>query len=366
VGISDHALRVRGGKDRVVGILFGVQKGLKLEVFSTFEALVRFTPTGPSLDLDFIQKQIKLSECAERRRCRVCAPWTCRRPCTRSHPTSAASTVFPAYELLGLYVIKSGSLDGVDRELLSQASVLTASPLLLHVDLGAMRGGAVLKELPIHVCVSAGQTMRAAEGDAAMGGGEEGCGPPPGWAYLPFKIEASETERIALDHISTTSALTGGGGGGHEATPLEVALAAHPVLAGQRAVSSALDSLAARVDSLLAFTRAAAASSVPPSPAVSAALRDVASLLARLPVQLPAGAGAAGRAAGARALTRDAADGALVQLAGALTEGVGALAVVAEKGALYREGDGDGGRASSMALAGTWASREGRRGRGRH
>jgi COP9 signalosome complex subunit 6 len=166
VSISDHYTRsrVRSGADRVFGMLLGIQQGRKVEIFSSFECAVN--PEG-QLDAEYLEAR-----------------------------KNAAKIVMPKYEVMGWYATGK-DLSQTEKVMYEQVLPLNESPLLLLLDVNPDPSA---REIPM--------TLYETE-YKAVGEGN----PELKFLKTMYRIETSDSERLAVDHIArATNAPSGGPG----------------------------------------------------------------------------------------------------------------------------------------------------------
>lgn len=175
LSLSDHSLRVRsfassgGYSDVCAGILFGTQFGKRVEIFASSEMHIE-TSGGSgagaggqggatTIDEAFVRQQKELM-----------------------------AEVFPDFEMLGWYIVTgSNTLGDKERALHRQVSAsLIEGPLLLHLNDAAVLAPNQ-RTVPLNVY------QAAAAGDADL-------------HPLPFKVEASEVERLTVDTVTSIAA----------------------------------------------------------------------------------------------------------------------------------------------------------------
>jgi COP9 signalosome complex subunit 6 len=277
VNVSDHMLRAKqeteGAPQRVFGLLFGSQSGLSVHIYDSFEAVCKVSPSGrlESLDKEHVAKK-------------------------QAH----ISAVFPSYELLGWYSVGGKELGDEDMALHRAFQELNAAPLLLQVDSELQHS---TTELPVRMFESVMQVVREQ--------------PQLVFVDVPFHIEATEPERIAVDHVVKT-----GAGSGSEGGAASSALRSH---LGD--LHNSVGMLTKRMRVLEAYLRATREGKVPRDHAV---LREIAALCNSLPV-VDSPEFEAGFAA-------ELEDAKLIAYLATVVKGTGVLAEVQKKLAAAKEG----------------------------
>jgi len=157
INISDHYTREKVLKDdvRVFGILIGSQKGRKVEIFNSFAFLLTLEH---AIDVEYLSTKI-----------------------------DQFKTVFEDYELLGWYST-SPNIQSYDMEVHQQLMKFNESPLYLILDPII---NPLSRELPLTL-VEAGIKI---ENDT----------PILRFAKVPYKIETTDAERIAVDHVAKSN-----------------------------------------------------------------------------------------------------------------------------------------------------------------
>jgi COP9 signalosome complex subunit 6 len=280
VNVSDHMLRAQqegAGSDvhsqRVFGLLFGSQSGLSVHIYDSFEAVGAFSPSGRLESLD--KEHIKTKQ-------------------------AHISAVFPTYELLGWYIVGGKELGDEDLPLHRAFQEFNAAPLLLQVDSELQQS---TTELPVRMFESVMQVKDEQ--------------PQLVFVDVPFHIEATEPERIAVDHVVKT-----GAGAGSEGGAASSALRSH---LGD--LHNSVGMLSKRMRVLEAYLRATRENKVPWDHAV---LREIAALCNSLPV-VDAPQFEAGFAA-------ELEDAKLIAYLATVVKGTGVLAEVQKKVAGAKEG----------------------------
>jgi len=158
VNISDHFTRVKvskpGVNQRVYGILTGQQSGRKVEISNTYEILV--TDNG-HIDAEFLKKRLQQFQ-----------------------------RVFSHDEILGWYA--TGKLETSDIGIHQQIESYNESPILLIMDPETKPGN---QTLPIVLWET---TVKVVEDK-----------PRFVFTRVPYTIETTEAERIAVDHVANVS-----------------------------------------------------------------------------------------------------------------------------------------------------------------
>jgi len=156
INISDHFTREKVTKDnvRVFGILIGSQKGRKVEIFNSFAFLLG---KDNVVDNEYLTTKIEQFK-----------------------------KVFEDYELLGWYST-SANIQSYDMDVHQQIMKFNESPLYLILDPASI----LSRELPISL-LEAGIKI---ENDT----------PVLRFAKVTYKIETTDAERIAVDHVAKTN-----------------------------------------------------------------------------------------------------------------------------------------------------------------
>jgi len=160
VNLSDHFTRekVKTGKSvRVYGVLLGQQSGRKIDISNSYEMLVSDTK---QVDNEFLKKRL-----------------------------AQFQRVFEHDEILGWY--STGKLENSDFGIHQQIESYNESPLLLILDPESKPGS---QNLPISILET---TVKVVDDK-----------PKTFFTRLPFSIETTEAERIAVDYVANVS--TGG------------------------------------------------------------------------------------------------------------------------------------------------------------
>lgn len=159
VNISDHFTRekVKAGKNqRVYGVLLGQQSGRKVEISNSYEILVH--PETGQIDSEFLKKRL-----------------------------SQFQRVYSHDEILGWYA--TGKLENSDIFIHQQIeAAYNESPLLLILDPETKPGN---QTLPIVLWET---TIKVVEDK-----------PKQVFTRVPYTIETTEAERIAVDHVANVS-----------------------------------------------------------------------------------------------------------------------------------------------------------------
>jgi len=161
VNLSDHFTRekVKTNKNvRIYGILLGQQSGRKVEISNSFEML--FDPEKKEIDHEFLKKRL-----------------------------SQFQRVFEHDEILGWYA--TGKVEIFDTSIHQQVETYNESPLFLLLDPESKPGS---QNLPINLYET---TVRVIDEK-----------PRVVFTKIPYSIETTEAERIAVDHVANVS--TGG------------------------------------------------------------------------------------------------------------------------------------------------------------
>jgi len=160
VNLSDHFTRekVKAGKNvRIYGILLGQQSGRKVEIYNSFEILVDENKT---IEHEFLKKRL-----------------------------SQFQRVYEHDEILGWYT--TGKFEAYDIGIHQQVEAYNESPLFLLLDPETKPGS---QNLPIQMCET---TVKVVDEK-----------PRIVFTKIPYSIETTEAERIAVDHVANVS--TGG------------------------------------------------------------------------------------------------------------------------------------------------------------
>ncbi|TYZ57682.1 hypothetical protein PybrP1_001746 [[Pythium] brassicae (nom. inval.)] len=160
---ADHFTRERRGcapgasPPQVIGALFGVQSGLDVAVYDSFELKYDVVNGDVQLDKEFVTSRIQ-----------------------------QFSQVFPGFELLGWYTVGSKVQPS---DLATHRSIMefNESPLFMLLD-PVSKALNTKKKLPVTLFESELHMLNGA--------------PTMLFVKAPFKIETSETEGISVDHIS--------------------------------------------------------------------------------------------------------------------------------------------------------------------
>lgn len=255
MSICDHYTRVKmqepemGREPCVYGMLFGVQTGLKVEVFNSMELVVTRDGGRPRVDKAFLTERLDLLK-----------------------------KVFETYELLGWYATEA-DVQPWDLDLHEDIASFNESPLFLRLNPALV---ADMKELPMYVY--------EAEWDADAG--------ERVFVGTAFRIDSVESERITVDAISDTRAekgnessstsrgqergRTGVGVGGNRGSTT-VAMCVAPSCAVQHhytQLETALRRVSERIGVLSAYLEGVRSGRFRPDPAI---LREVAGVITRLP-----------------------------------------------------------------------------------
>jgi len=160
VNLSDHFTRekVKAGKNvRIYGTLLGQQSGRKVEIYNSFEILVDENKT---IEHEFLKKRL-----------------------------SQFQRVYEHDEILGWYT--TGKFEAYDIGIHQQVEAYNESPLFLLLDPETKPGS---QNLPIQMCET---TVKVVDEK-----------PRIVFTKIPYSIETTEAERIAVDHVANVS--TGG------------------------------------------------------------------------------------------------------------------------------------------------------------
>jgi len=160
VNISDHFTRekVRTGKARrVFGILLGTQSGRRVEVSNSFEILL--VGDTHTIDKEFLQARV-----------------------------SQLTRVFEKSEILGWYSTGKNA-EGYDMQIHQQVEQHNESPLYLLLNPEPAPGS---RELPLSLTET---TVRVVDDK-----------PTVVFTKVPYRVETTEAERIAVDHLQNVSA----------------------------------------------------------------------------------------------------------------------------------------------------------------
>jgi len=157
VNISDHFTRekVRTGKNqRVYGVILGQQSGRKVEISNTYEIFVN---EKGQIDSEFLVKRL-----------------------------GQFKRVYSHDEILGWYA--TGKIESFDIAIHQQIETYNESPLLLILDSETKPGN---QTLPIVLWET---TVKVVEDK-----------PRVVFTRVPYTIETTEAERIAVDHVANVS-----------------------------------------------------------------------------------------------------------------------------------------------------------------
>lgn len=212
--------------------------------------------------------------------------------------------MFPTYDLLGWYAAAEQATP-LHLYLHRQFTKFNAAPFFLLLSPGAIAPGS--KELPVaaHQAEYHGSSMI--------------------FSPVPFKLDATESERITIDHISSEAEAHKGGSGGDSARVQQL-----------RSTASALKVLAERLDVLQTFVQCCQNGQIQLTGPARPLLRDISSLCARLGVGL-------GAPQLALQMQRDTEDSLLLAYAASLVKGAQSLDSVVEKLAVVQPREGRGG-----------------------
>ncbi|OWZ24232.1 COP9 signalosome complex subunit [Phytophthora megakarya] len=205
VNIADHQTRQQLSQTeapQVIGALFGIQKGLDVAVYDSFEMKYDVANGEIQIDKEFLTSRIQ-----------------------------QFSQVFPGFELLGWYTVGAKALPS-DLAVHRVVMEFNESPLFMILD-PESKGPSTKKKLPISLFESELHVLNGV--------------PKMIFVKAPFKIETSETEGIAIDHISKIAPI-----GDASKSTLHPYLV-HPYLGNVRDAVKMLDR---QVDVLLHFLQA--------------------------------------------------------------------------------------------------------------
>uniref|UniRef100_A0AAV1VLS2 COP9 signalosome complex subunit 6 n=1 Tax=Peronospora matthiolae TaxID=2874970 RepID=A0AAV1VLS2_9STRA len=211
VNITDHQTRQKCNSQlsqteapQVIGALFGIQKGLDVAVYDSFEMKYDVVSGEMQIDKEFLTSRIQ-----------------------------QFSQVFPGFELLGWYTVGAQALPS-DLAVHRVVMEFNESPLFMILD-PESKGPSTKKKLPISLFESELHMLNGV--------------PKMIFVKAPFKIETSETEGIAIDHIS-------------KITPIGDASKSslHPYLGNVRDAVKMLDR---QIDVLLCFLQAVKSGEAP-------------------------------------------------------------------------------------------------------
>nr|CCA25076.1 COP9 signalosome complex subunit putative [Albugo laibachii Nc14] len=142
----------------VIGALFGTQKGLEVSILDSFELKYEVSEHREvHIDKDFLAGRL-----------------------------NQFSQVFPNYELLGWYSVGPNDLE-MDISIHKTMMEFNESPLFLVMD-PSIQSENAKRKLPVYLYESELHVLHGA--------------PKTLFVQIAFKIETSETEGIAIDHIS--------------------------------------------------------------------------------------------------------------------------------------------------------------------
>lgn len=224
LNISDHYMRIKaagaeGPNPRVIGLMTGLVNGRTVEIHNSFE--VKYSMEGDVAVLDdaFVKER-----------------------------QGQFSQVFPTHEILGWYSTGSAITPG-DAKTQNQVDTLNENSLFLQLNPVV---GPTVKELPVSIY----ESQLRVQGDAAS----------QVFVKLPFKIDTTPAENVAVNHIAKNTAT-----GEFAAARLQAHLAG---------IHSAVKMLGSRVKVLVQYLADVKKGNVQPTPA---AMRQIASLCQRLP-----------------------------------------------------------------------------------
>jgi len=158
INLSDHYTRerVKSTKNvRCIGVLLGQQSGRKIEVYNSFEMILDLETKN--LDNEFLKKRLVQFQ-----------------------------RVFDHDEILGWYA--TGKIESYDLHIHQQMEAYNESPLFCVLDPDSKAGN---QNLPITLL----ETIVKVVDDK----------PKKFFAKVPYSIETTEAERIAVDHIANVS-----------------------------------------------------------------------------------------------------------------------------------------------------------------
>lgn len=157
VSIADHFTRsrIRSSAERVFGMLLGTQEGRKVEIFTSFETCVG---DDGLLDLPYLESR-----------------------------KEAAKTVHPNYEIMGWYATGKAICDQ-DRAMYKQIIPFNESPLFLLLDTNP---DASAREIPLFIYESEYKVVNDQ--------------PELSFTKSLYKIETTDSERLAVDHVARSS-----------------------------------------------------------------------------------------------------------------------------------------------------------------
>jgi len=218
VNVSDHYTRerVRTGKSkRVFGILLGTQSGRRVEVGNSFEILVQ--EGANVIDKEFLQSRL-----------------------------THHMRVFEKTEILGWYSTGK-NVETYDVQIHQQVEQYNESPLYLLLNPDPAPGS---RELPLSVL----ETKVTIVGDEK---------PTVTFQKVPYRVETTEAERIAVDHLQNVSA------GGRSLLTSHLST-----------LHSAIKMLNLRIKTILQYAKAAQAGQIPRDEGI---LRQINALVQELP-----------------------------------------------------------------------------------
>jgi len=218
VNISDHFTRekVRTGKPkRVFGIMLGTQSGRRVEITNSFELLL--LEGTYNLDQEFLKSRVQ-----------------------------QLTRVFENNEILGWYSTGKG-VENYDLQIHQQVEQFNEAPLFLMLNPEPAPGS---RELPLSLLET---TIR--------GGGDDK--PTIVFTKVGYRVETTEAERIAVDHLQNVSA------GGRSLLTSHLST-----------LHSAIKMLNLRIKVLLQFAKASQTGQVPRDEGI---LRQINALVQQLP-----------------------------------------------------------------------------------
>jgi len=218
VNISDHYTRekVRTGKPkRVFGILLGTQSGRRVEVTNSFEIII--LEGAHAIDQEFLKSRVQ-----------------------------QLTRVFESSEILGWYTTGK-AVENYDLQIHQQVEQYNETPLYLMLNPDPAPGS---RELPLSLMET---TIR--------GGGDDK--PTIVFTKVAYRVETTEAERIAVDHLQNVSA------GGRSLLTSHLAT-----------LHSAIKMLNFRIKALLQYAKAAHAGQIARDEGI---LRQINALVQQLP-----------------------------------------------------------------------------------
>lgn len=167
INVSDHVVRFRttAAQNRVLGCVIGSQEGRRIDVHNSFELIVEGVGEAGTIDLEFFQQRI-----------------------------AQYVEVFPRYEVLGWYSTGTRPQES-DKAIHKKIQEVTGNenPFILFLDTERMQQekAAQSEELPIKVFEATAHIVQ---------GGIE-----TQWSEVPYVIDTSEAERIAVNHVAKSA-----------------------------------------------------------------------------------------------------------------------------------------------------------------